>query len=156
MSRFFLGAATVVLLSAMMAGGAAGKDKQGLGPGAWIGAWSAGPEQDISIALSADGFMIIDGFASWGASDPERVERGAINIGEFAVRVPVEWIDRRRNKLDFAVSVDGSAVRPAVADDYDCIVTLFLADRGLRAEDNGMCGGHNVTFTGDYTHEQST
>ncbi len=153
MGRFFLVAANLVLLSAMTAGGAAGKDKQGLGPGAWLGAWTAGPEQDISIALSADGFMTIEGFASWGASDPDRVERGAINIGEFAVRMPVEWIDRRRGKLDFAVSVDGSAVRPAVADDYDCVVTLFLTGHELRAEDNGMCGGHNVTFTGDYTRE---
>ena len=153
MGRFSLAAATLILLSALTAGGAAGKDKQGLGPGAWFGAWSAGPEQDITIALSPDGFMMIEGFASWGASDPERVERGAVNIGEFAVRVPVEWIDRRRGKLDFAVSVDGSAVRPAVADDYDCVVTLFLTDHGLKAEDNGMCGGHNVTFAGDYTRE---
>ena len=154
MGSVSLGATAFVLLTALMAGSVAGKDKQGMGPGAWIGGWNAGPEQDISIALSADGFMMIEGFASWGASDPERVERGAINIGEFAVSVPVEWIDRRRNKLDFAVSVEGSAVRPAVADDYDCVVTLFLTDRGLRAEDNGMCGGHNVTFTGDYTREQ--
>ena len=154
MGSFSLGATTFVLLTALMAGSAAGMDKQGMGPGAWIAGSNAGPEQDISIALSSDGFMMIEGFASWGASDPERVERGAINIGEFAVRVPVEWIDRRQNKLDFAVSVEGSAVRPAVADDYDCVVTLFLTDRGLRAEDNGMCGGHNVTFTGNYTREQ--
>jgi len=144
-------AVAVVVLSAMTAGMAAAKDKQGVGPGAWLGAWSAGPEQDIEIGLTADGFMVIDGFASWGASDPQRVERGAINIGEFSARVPVQWIDRRKGKLDFALSPDGSTVRPAVAGEYDCVVVLFLAGDRLRAEDNGMCGGHNVTFNGDYT-----
>ena len=154
MGRFSSAAATLILLSAMMAGGAAGKDKQGLGPGAWLGAWNAGPEQDISIALSADGFMTIDGFASWGASDPERVERGAINIGEFSVKVPIEWIDRRNSLLEFAIGMgDGGAIRPAVADKYDCTITLVLADVGLSAQDNGMCGGRNVTFTGNYTRQ---
>jgi hypothetical protein len=154
MRRFSLGATALVLLTALMAGTAAGKDKQGLGPGAWLGAWNAGPEQDISIALSADGFLLIDGFASWGASDPERVERGAINIGEFSVKVPIEWIDRRNSLLEFAIGMgDGDAIRPAVADKYDCAITLVLADNSLSARDNGMCGGHNVSFTGDYARQ---
>ena len=40
MGSFSLGATTFVLLTALMVGSVAGKDKQGMGPGAWIGGWS--------------------------------------------------------------------------------------------------------------------
>ena len=153
MRRFSFGATGLLLLTALMVGAVAGKEKQGMGPAAWIGAWSASPEQDMTIALSPDGFLMIEGFASWGASDPERVERGAINIGEFSVRVPVEWIDRQEGQVEFAVGVDGDAIRPVAAQNYDCAITLGLADDMLTAEDNGMCGGHNVTFNGVYSRQ---
>lgn len=144
----------VVLIGLVLAAGighAAGKDKP-LSIAPWLGQWTAGPEQDITIARSGDDSLLIEGFASWGASDPQRVELGAIYVGEFTVVVPISWVDVERQQLEFAVGTDG-AVRPDAAGDYDCTIMLELTQGTLVATDNMMCGGLNVTFNGIYSRQ---
>ena len=50
----------------------------------WIGRWRGSPEQEIVIAKGAgpDGLKVT-GDATYGALDPERVKRGAVNLGSL-------------------------------------------------------------------------
>lgn len=139
------------LVLAIGIGHAAGKDKpHSIAP--WLGSWTAGPEQDIAITRSGDDSLLIEGFASWGASDPQRVELGAVHVGEFTVIVPISWVDVERHQLEFAVGMDG-ALRPDEAGAYDCVIALELMQAALVATDNMMCGGLNVTFNGTYRRQ---
>ena len=145
-------AVLVGLVLVVGAGPAPGKDKPH-SIATWLGNWTAGPEQDIVITRSGDDdALLIEGFASWGASDPERVAIGAIHVGEFTVVVPTSWVDVERHRLKFAVSTDG-AVRPEAAGDHDCTIKLELTQAALVATDNMMCGGLNVTFNGTYRRQ---
>ncbi len=51
-------------------------------PAAWLGAWKR-VEADIAIEPAKDGLKA-SGEATFGALDPERVKRGAVNLGSFA------------------------------------------------------------------------
>jgi hypothetical protein len=137
-------------LSALVAatGPALAKEKQGDVLAAWVGAWTTGPEQSVTIRRGPEGMLSIEGFASWGASDPERVASGGVNVGEFQADVPTDWIVG--NHLIFGVGVDG-AIRPDAAEDFECVVQLEIRGAQLIATDNGMCGGHNVRFDGTYS-----
>jgi hypothetical protein len=50
-------------------------------------------------------------------------------------------------ELDGVARVDKDTLR---YEDEFCKVTLRLQGGGLQAEDNYGCGGHNVTFGGEY------
>lgn len=116
---------------------------------AFGGEFSASEEQFITVVSTPEGLRVL-GNASYGALDPERAERGAVNVGEFDATVPWDWIED--GALGFAVGVD--AILPvAEADEYDCVVEMqFSDDRAtIEVSDNLMCGGMNVTFTGTYT-----
>lgn len=144
-------AVAVVLAAGLTGLGAAqGKDKATDGRAAWIGEWSAGAEQDIAISRDTNAMLKVEGFASWGASDPERVKIGAVNIGEFSVSVPEDWIGPDNDTMAFVARVDGTAAPYEQADQYDCALILRLKGDHLHVEDNMMCGGHNVTFNGVY------
>jgi hypothetical protein len=113
-------------------------------PGGWTGTWRSGPEQTIVIEAGGQGRLKIKGDASWGASDPERVKRGAINIGSLEGEAAADG----RN-LSFGMGENGTLPFDK-ADEYDCRVQMRRLGSYLLVKDNNMCGGHNVTFTGIY------
>ena len=102
----------------------------------WIGEWAAGPEQFITIKADGDA-LLIEGNATYGAEDPEKAAIGAINVGDFSVLVPADWIEQ--GKVSFGVGGNGP-LRIDDADEFDCVV-------------NYMCGGMNVTFDGTYSRK---
>lgn len=117
----------------------------------WQGAWKAW-ESEIEITPGrARGTLHVEGSATWGAHDPQRVAIGAIHVGELAV-------DTRSAGDRIAFSVDegaesGTLARPlndAPDEEYRCRVQLRLLGPYLLAHDNGVCGGANVSFTGTY------
>jgi hypothetical protein len=116
----------------------------------WPGKWKAW-ESGIEIAPGrVGGTLRVEGSATWGAHDPERVARGGVHVGEFAV-------DARSNGDRIAFSVDetadGMVGRPfgdAPEEEYRCRVQLRLLGPYLLAHDNNACGGANVSFTGTY------
>lgn len=144
----------VLALAALTVAPALAKDKARADSAAFVGVWRAGPEQDVSIAAKGDR-LHVEGFATWGAQDPDQVANGLIHLGEFSLTVPVSWIEG--DTLAFAVSPEGLGIRPDAAGQYDCLVTLKASGDRLMVEDNTMCGGANVTFNGVYERaEQGT
>lgn len=117
----------------------------------WQGLWKAW-ESEIKLAPGRiRGSLHVEGSATWGANDPERVARGGVHVGEFAV-------DVRANGDRIAFSVDegaeaGAMARPfgdAPEETHRCRVQMRLLGPYLLAHDNSACGGANVTFTGIY------
>lgn len=117
----------------------------------WVGKWVASEEQQIFVTMPDKKGLRIDGMATYGALDPERVERGAVNVGEFSIRIPSRWVSAN-NQIDIAINADGEAVPVEEADDYDCMLSLRLDwnVNWIDVIDNNMCGGLNVSFTGRY------
>lgn len=112
----------------------------------WIGTWKSGPEQEVVIEVDAPSDRLkIHGDASWGASDPKRVEIGAVNVGRIEGDV----------KADGAMASFGMGENGTVpfdkADDSDCKVQMMRLGPYLLVKDNSMCGGMNVSFTGVYS-----
>lgn len=114
----------------------------------FVGAFSASNEQFITITLGADG-LEVEGNATWGMGDPERVERGGVNLGEFSASVPREWIVNKG--FSFGMTDEGT-VRASDAGQYDCVIKIkFWPDASFfDAKDNRYCGGMNVSFNGRY------
>jgi hypothetical protein len=111
----------------------------------WVGQWRSDSEQTIVIEPSPQGSKLkIRGDATWGAFDPERVKRGAVNIGTLEGEVAAD-----SETLSFGMGEDGTLPYEN-ADEYDCKIQMQRLGPYLLANDNGMCGGHNVTFTGIY------
>lgn len=114
-------------------------------PRDWVGQWQSGPEQTIVIKpASKPDQLTIKGDATWGAFDPERVKRGGVNIGELEGESAPEGVN-----LSFGMGENGTVAFDK-ADDADCKVQMRRLGGYLLAKDNGMCGGHNVSFTGVY------
>lgn len=115
------------------------------------GVWKAWESQIELAPGRIRGTLHVEGSATWGAHDAERVARGGVHVGEFAV-------DVRANGDRIAFSVDegaeaGAMARPfgdAPEETYRCRVQLRLLGPYLLAHDNNACGGANVTFTGIY------
>jgi hypothetical protein len=118
---------------------------------AWQGSWKARDAQ-LDIRLNPDRTLRIEGSATWGSHDPERVARGGINTGQFDVALTP--LGGNYIAFSLADAADSeTAARPyneAPEDDARCRVTLHLLGRYLLAKDNNRCGGHNVSFTGVY------
>ena len=102
-------------------------------PKQWLGAWKR-IEADITIEEGKDGLKA-QGDATFGALDPDRVKRGAVNLGNFAG--PLTLKDGQ------ATVVDGDAVS-------GCNLRMARAGDFLFVRDNGNCGGFNVSFSGLY------
>ncbi|TGX53336.1 hypothetical protein E5A73_10800 [Sphingomonas gei] len=116
----------------------------------WQGVWKAW-ESEIEVAAGRGGTLHVAGSATWGASDPQRVAIGAVHVGEFAVDVKASG-DRIAFSVDEGAE-SGTAARSfedAPDETYRCRVQLRLLGPYLLANDNGACGGANVTFTGTY------
>jgi len=111
----------------------------------WVGRWRGSPEQDIVIEKGAgqDGLKV-KGDATYGALDPERVKRGAVNLGSLEGEAPL-----RGATLSFAMGENGTIAFDK-GDEYECKVRLRRLGPYLLVKDNNMCGGMNVTFTGVY------
>lgn len=104
-------------------------------PADWLGGWT-GWESEIDVTRGTKpGTLHLGGNATWGAHDPERVQRGGINTGMFGAEVAAPGGDR----IAFADS-----------EEPECRIALRLLGPYLLARDNGRCGGMNVTFSGVY------
>lgn len=101
----------------------------------WLGGWRVW-DAEIDIAAGPrSGTLHLGGNATYGARDPERVKRGAVNTGGFDADIPMPQRDR-------AGVVDSG---------YEgCRVAMRLLPPYLVVADNGRCGGAGVTFEGVY------
>ncbi|WP_343714425.1 hypothetical protein [Inquilinus sp.] len=120
--------------------------------GDWTGAWRSGDEQEIDIRKVAGNAIAIEGNATYGGDDPERVARGAVNAGQIGATLTPEG-----DKAAFSAGDDGKGA-PYDAnpgDDSVCRVRLWRVGPYLLAADNLMCGGMNVSFTGVYRREKA-
>ena len=110
----------------------------------WRGTWRRAAEADIRIEAGEAGKLKITGHATYGAQDPERVKRGAVHVGELegSVALPAATM------IALGDGYDGS--KPPGDDRADCRARLRLFGPYLVVEDNGGCGGNNVSFTGVY------
>lgn len=113
--------------------------KVSVDPADWSGDWKR-VEAEIKIT-NAGGALTAQGSASFGALDPDRVKRGAVNSGEFSG--PLVLADGQATFTD-------KDVDPNKPDSFGCRVRLARAADSLFVQDNGQCGGANVSFTGLY------
>jgi hypothetical protein len=115
---------------------------------AWAGIWSSGDEQTITIRSKPDGRIHIEGVATWGGQDPDRIKRGAVNAGNLSAEVAIAG-----GVAAFTIDGDGPT-KPfdvKLPDDSGvCRVKLWRLGPYLVAADNLGCGGMNVSFTGVY------
>ena len=91
---------------------------------------------------------MLDGDATWGAGDPDRVKRGGVNIGDFSATVALAG-----GHLAFLVGDEGKPLpydAKRASDEMLCGLRLWRTGPYLVVADNLQCGGHNVTFTGVY------
>jgi hypothetical protein len=116
-----------------------------VGIAAWVGAWQGNMEQQITIRRGSEKKLLsISGEATFGAFDPERINRGSVNSGEIAADVAPQ-----NGVLAFAMV--GEATKPYdQGGEYDCRVRMRRFADYLLVEDNHICGGVNVSFTGAY------
>ena len=102
----------------------------------WRGDWKR-DEASIKITLDAKGGLNAKGEATFGALDPARVKRGAVNMGEFDGALKLA-----EGQATFADK--------DVSDEFSCRVRMARAGAFLFVQDNRQCGGMNVSFTGLY------
>ncbi len=114
------------------------------GPTDWTGTWTA-PEQTLVIRPGrAAGTLSVKGDATYGALDPDRVRRGAVNMGS------VEGTTAPSGAF-LAFTMGDRGTQPfAAGEPGDCRIRLRLLPPFLLAEDNTSCGGMNVSFTNVY------
>jgi hypothetical protein len=113
----------------------------------WPGRWVRDDEASITIKVEGAA-LVVRGEATWGAGDPERVKRGAVNTGDIdAAAMP------RGNLITIGSDYDGTDPPDASKHD-DCRARLRLFGPYLAVEDNTGCGGMNVTFTGVYSRHR--
>lgn len=107
----------------------------------YAGRWRR-TEGAIAIKPGRNGALQVDGEATWGAHDRGRVARGGVNTGEFG--------GIGRIVGDTVLIADDSVKTFAAAQDTACAVQMRLVANYLLVQDNGACGGANVSFTGIY------
>lgn len=103
-------------------------------PTQWVGHWRR-IEAEVTIEAGKDGLQA-QGEATFGALDPARVKRGAVNFGSFAGALKLE---AGKGKI-----IDSDAIS-------GCNLKLARVGEALIIRDNGVCGGANVSFSGFYT-----
>ena len=112
-------------------------------PDAWVGHWRTG-DQSLTISASSSGLLHVKGEATFGSHDPDRVRRGAVNLGEVEGTV-----EPQGNLLAFTQGDNGRTLPFSDADPYACRIRMRLAGPFLWAWENG-CGGMGVSFIGAY------
>ena len=110
----------------------------------WTGHWVRDDEADLTIHRVDDGHLDIEGDASWGGHDPDRVANGGVHVGGIG--------STRLRLTGYAIHfVEGKGNSPPAAEaEFDCTVDLQWRAGTLLAKDNGQCGGMNVSFDGTY------
>jgi hypothetical protein len=94
----------------------------------WLGTWEFYSDSlDIKRGAKA-GMLHVEGEAFWHGANPENIHTGAV---------------------DTEAAPAGNVLRLAQDEDI-CKMTLRLVGDFLVADDNGDCGGANVTFDGVY------
>jgi hypothetical protein len=111
---------------------------------AWQGVWNRSEEADITITGKEGGKLVVAGEATFGAQDPDRVRRGAVNSGQLEGEGTP-----RGHILALGENYDGLKA-PKIDMGADCTARLRLFGRYLVVEDNLGCGGMNVNFLGFY------
>jgi hypothetical protein len=118
-------------------------------PAVWAGTWRSGDERTITIRPKGEGRIVINGDATWGTHDPQRVRRGGVNVGDLDAEVSIA-----DGVAAFTADLDGTIkpfdVKLPADNDLACRVKLWRLGPYLVAVDNLRCGGMNVTFTGVY------
>jgi hypothetical protein len=116
----------------------------------WAGKWQRDREAQIVIAAHGDE-VEVSGNALWGSYDRQRVRRGAVHVGELSGK------GRPRGQtLAIGYDPDKSGFPPGKDQPpEDCAAKLELYGRYLVVEDNGGCGGLNVSFTGIHVRVKS-
>lgn len=104
---------------------------------AWIGDWKR-VEAEIKIEKAGNSLQA-QGDATFGALDPGRVKRGAVNVGEFSG--PLSFEDGRASLVDKDADLNDSLA---------CRLRFARAGAWLFVRDNMRCGGFNVSFSGLY------
>jgi hypothetical protein len=113
-------------------------------PADWIGTWTRTEEGEITIKALAGGKLRVDGEATFGALDPDRLKRGAVNLGSLEGEAMPKG-----NTIGLGDGYDGT--KPLALDmGGDCQARLRLFGRYLVVQDNLGCGGMNVSFVGIY------
>lgn len=113
----------------------------------FVGKWRSGPEQSIAIRRDGANWQL-EGQATYGAQDSERLRRGAVNIGDFSATVPRSGSDGP-TRLSFTEGPDGTLPHDK-GEEGACRMRMQLVGPWLLVSDNLRCGGANVTFTGIY------
>lgn len=113
----------------------------------WAGQWRRDDEAELQIEALAGGLIAVSGDATWGAGDPERVERGGVHIGQ------IEHTELAVTAAVLHLESGVGAVRPEHADEYSCVLSLQRIGEVLLARDSGHCGGMNVRFDGVYLRQ---
>jgi len=112
----------------------------------WVGEWSY-DEADISVKVGKTGTLLIRGSATFGARNPDRAKRGAVNVGEMKGEVAPTG-----DRLSFAVG-NADTLPVDKGEEFDCKVWMRRLGPWLIVDDNDNCGGLNVTFRGFYTRK---
>lgn len=107
----------------------------------YVGRWQR-TEAVITIKAGRNGGVVVDGAATWGAQDRGRAARGAVNTGEIG--------GAGRFVGNTVLVADDDVKTFQTAPDTACAVQMRVVANYLLVQDNGACGGANVSFTGIY------
>lgn len=111
----------------------------------WTGTWSQ-VESKVTIKPGRKrGELAIHGDATFGTLEPDRVKRGAINVGEINGDVTPDGAE-----LSFAMG-EKATLPVDKGDEFTCKVWMRRLGPYLLVDDNKQCGGNNVSFGGAYT-----
>jgi hypothetical protein len=113
----------------------------------WLGTWSRA-EAGIAVKPGKAGALRIEGEATYGARDPARVRRGAVNAGAIEGDVTPAG-----DRLSFAIG-DNVTLPVDKGAESDCKVWMQRIGPWLVVDDNNSCGGMNVTFRGVYVRKR--
>jgi hypothetical protein len=112
----------------------------------WFGKWSY-READISVKAGKTGTLLIEGAATYGARDPDRVKLGAVHTGTIEGEVTPTG-----DRLSFAIGDEGT-LPVEQGEEFGCKVWMRRLGPWLIVDDNNNCGGVKVTFRGVYTRK---
>lgn len=102
----------------------------------WVGSWRKGKDGSIDITARGDG-LAVEGQATWTGD-------ATTNTGEISGEA------RPRDGV-LAVGYDPQkSTSPPKSDNAECAARLRLISGYLVVDDNGNCGGLNVSFDGIY------
>ena len=121
-------------------------------PKSWIGQWTAGPNHNVEISAGKKpDWIAFSGTASWSLMGDGGEDDGGAHSGGIEGEAPIE--------NDVAGATFSTAVSYLPFDEeaeahYVCAVRLqVLSKRYLMVEDNGNCGGANVSTTAFYVRK---